>query len=139
VFQRLMVPVDFTRKNTAALQMASRLSDPESGELVLIHVIEEIERISTRELKTFYKKLEAHAIKEMSAMERKVHKRVRKVKREILVGHRAEALLRYASENDVDLIVMSSHRVRSGTPKAAWATLSHVIATLAPCSTLLVK
>lgn len=139
MFQRLLVPLDFTKKNTAALEMACRLSDPKSGELVLIHVIEEIDRISSRELKPFYRRLEANALKEMSAIERKLRSRVRLVKREILVGRRAEAVLRYASEHDIDLIVMSSHRVRGSAAKTGWATLSHVIAALAPCNTLLVK
>jgi nucleotide-binding universal stress UspA family protein len=139
VFQRLLVPLDFTKKNAAALEMACRLSDPKSGELVLLHVIEEIERISSRELKAFYKRLEANAIKEMSAIERKVRGKVRLVRQEILIGRRAEAVLRYASEHDVDLIVMSSHRVSSKAAKTGWATLSHVIAALAPCNTLLVK
>lgn len=139
MFQRLLVPLDFTKKNAAALEMACRLSDPKSGELVLIHVIEEIDRISSHELKSFYRRLEAHAIKEMSAIEHKVRNRVKSVKREILIGRRAEAVLRYASEQDIDLIVMSSHRVRGSASRTGWATLSHVIAALAPCNTLLVK
>jgi nucleotide-binding universal stress UspA family protein len=139
VFKRLLVPLDFTKKNAAALEMACRLSDPRSGELVLIHVIEEIERISSRELKSFYRRLEAHAIREMSALESRIRKRVRSVRREILVGHRAEAILRYAVDHDIDLIVMSSHRVRGGASRTGWSTLSHVIAALAPCNTLLVK
>jgi nucleotide-binding universal stress UspA family protein len=139
VFKRILVPLDFTEKNIAALDAACRLSNPAQGELTLVHVIERIEHLTPRELKSFYKQLESRAGRQLMAAERKVRNCSRLLKREILFGRRAEEIVRYAARHKIDLIVMSSNPIAGSAVSDTWATVSHVVAVTAPCSTLLVK
>ena len=140
MFRKILVPVDFTRKNMEAIDQACRMGGPESSEVVLLHVIEEVSGVPFMELRKFYKGLETRASKEIAVLERRVQRRHRHVQSAIEIGRRSDAIVRYAREHGVDLIVMSSHRMRGKTPHpSSWATISHVVAALAPCSTLLVK
>ena len=56
----------------------------------------------------------------------------------LIVGSRCGEILR-AAEGDVDLIVVSSHRVNLERRGVGASTLSYQIAVLAPCPVLLVK
>jgi nucleotide-binding universal stress UspA family protein len=139
VFKQILVPLDFTEKNVLALETACRLSDPSRGQLTLVHVIERIEHLTAMELRSFYKQLEARANREMALAEKRVANRSRTVRRIILFGRRGEEIVRYARKHKIDLIVMSSNPVKEGEGGDSWATVSHVVAVTAPCSTLLVK
>jgi nucleotide-binding universal stress UspA family protein len=54
-------------------------------------------------------------------------------------GKRAPEIVRHAAENEVDLIIISSHRADVTDSQHAWMTISHQIALLAQTSVLLVK
>ena len=51
----------------------------------------------------------------------------------------AEEILRFAVDEEVDLIVLASHRLDPSKPGDGWSTLSYRIGILAPCPVLLVK
>jgi nucleotide-binding universal stress UspA family protein len=139
MFKKILVPLDFTDKNAMALETACTLSDPAKTQLVLIHVIEKIEHLTRRELVTFYRQLESRASSRLAAAERTVRGRSRNVKQEIVFGRRAEEIVRYATRQKIDLIVMSSNPVREEDLQRSWATVSHIVAVLSPCTTMLVK
>ena len=52
---------------------------------------------------------------------------------------RQPEILRYAAQEKVDLVVLTSHRIDPANPEARWGTLSHKVGLLAPCPVLLVK
>ncbi|HVR96730.1 MAG TPA: universal stress protein [Thermoanaerobaculia bacterium] len=140
MFRKLLIPVDFTEKNEAALAAAVQtLEGGEGGEITLLHVIETIEHLDFEEMGDFYRGLETRASAKMFAMEEKIAASGANARHEILFGKRAETIVRYAEDNEIDLIVLSSHKVDRDHPALGWGTISYRIAIVARCPVLLVK
>jgi universal stress protein A len=55
-------------------------------------------------------------------------------------GNRVAEILRFAQENKIDLIVMSSHKLPVRRPTVeSWGTISYKVGILSRCPVLLVK
>jgi nucleotide-binding universal stress UspA family protein len=138
-FTHILVPLDFTPKNAAALDIARQLAAPAGARVTLLHVIETIEHATGREIEEFYRGLESRAGKELREAERPLAAQGILVSTEIVYGRRGAEIVRYARERGVDLVVMSSHVIDPKGPGGGWATLSYQVATFCPCPVLLVK
>lgn len=136
MFKKILVPVDFTDKNLSALDRTHQLAKWSHGTVTLIHVIEKVENIPEEELKEFYHKLEKNAQHKMKEYTRTFSEHGIPVIEKFIYGKRAEEIIRTAMEDEMDLIVLSSHRVNRAE---GWATLSYEIAVLSPLPVLLVK
>lgn len=143
MFRNILVPVDFTLKNEAALGAALDLArKPEGSEPVkvtLLHVIETIEHVEFEEMADFYRGLEARAAAKLYGMEERFKAAGVPVYHEIVYGKRAETIVHHAEERGMDLIVLSSHKVDREHPALGVGTLSYRIAIVARCPVLLVK
>ncbi len=139
MFHRILAPLDFTQKNFRALEIARQIALQNKASVVLLHVIETVEHIPDEELKGFYEKLEATARERMRLPASMMLERDVCVDPEVVYGRRAEEIVRYATANDVDLIVMSSHKIGAEEAGHGWATISYKVAVLAQCPVLLVK
>ena len=142
VFRRILVPLDFTEKNLRALSVALELATQNRSGVALLHVIETVEHIPFGELKAFYSKLETDARSRMGMPSSMFLEKGLVVDPEVVYGKRAEEIVKYAAANQVDLIVMSSHKVggeQPGQPGQGWGTISYKVAILAQCPVLLVK
>jgi nucleotide-binding universal stress UspA family protein len=136
MFQRILVPVDFTRKNRRALRLAVDMARS-GGTITLLHVIERIELVPDAELGGFYRRLEGLARRRMAAMTDALARKGCDVRRRILRGHRVEEIVKSAA--DMDLVLLASHRLGPRRLSRGWDTLSYRVAILAPCPVLLVK
>ena len=132
-FRRVLVPVDFTPRSRASLELATQLAGPE-GHVRVLHVIETIEHLPARSLRGFYARLTRAATRKLREL---VEGRSRPAtpQAELRFGNRAAEIVRCAASCRADLIVMASHAVSA----ADWATVSYRVALAAPCSVLLVK
>lgn len=143
MFRKILVPVDFTDKNeaalSAALQTASHADPGQRGEVELLHVIETIEHIGFEEMADFYRGLETRASAKLFALEDRFREAGIEVRHEILYGKRAETIVHHAQEREADLIVLSSHKVDRDHPALGWGSISYRIAIVARCPVLLVK
>ena len=140
MFHKLLVPVDFTEKNDAALASALEIASGNDGaEVVLLHVIETIEHIDFEEMADFYRGLESRAAARLFAIEEKLTQANVRVRHEIVYGKRAETIVRYAEEQGTDLLILSSHKVDREHPALGIGTLSYRVAIVARCPVLLVK
>jgi nucleotide-binding universal stress UspA family protein len=141
MFRKILVPVDFTDKNEAALDSAVQIAAAQGAdsEITLLHVIETIEHIDFKEMKDFYERLELQDAAKLFALEGRLEERGAKVRHQILFGKRAETIVRYAEEMAIDLMVLSSHKVDRDHPALGVGTLSYGIAIVARCPVLLVK
>ena len=137
-FRHVLVPTDLTERAERALAMVGRLALPETSRITLLHVIQAIDGPHTGELKGFYGRLERRAKTAMTATARRAGKGVR-VATAVTVGRRAEEIVAFASANDVDLIVLASHRVNPSLANRDWGTISYKVGILAQCPVLLVK
>jgi len=142
MFRKILVPVDFTDKNEAALASAIEIagrSEESGGEVTLLHVIETIEHIEFDEMATFYRGLETRATAKLFALEDRFKTAGVHVHHDVVYGKRAESIVRYAEDHGMDLMILSSHKVDKDHPALGWGTISYRIAIVARCPVLLVK
>lgn len=140
MFRKILVPVDFTEKNEAGLSSAVQIAGHgEDAEVVLLHVIETIEHIEFEEMADFYRGLEARATAKLFALQDRFKEAGVRVRHELLFGKRAETVVRYAEDQGMDLVILSSHRVDRDHPALGLGTLSYRIAIVVRCPVLLVK
>jgi nucleotide-binding universal stress UspA family protein len=104
----------------------------------LLHVIEPIE-YEDDEIRVFYQTLETKAWEKMKAMVESVDKDEVPIKQQILFGRRAACIVEYTATEQVDLVVLSSHKIGFDQPPKSWATLSYQMSILCPCPVLLLK
>ncbi|HEY3204028.1 MAG TPA: universal stress protein [Thermoanaerobaculia bacterium] len=137
MFRKILVPVDFSKKNARAVRIATRLGAAKDATVTLLHVIERVDAGDPRGLSDFYQRLETNARAKMQrllAASGKVPS-----KSAILYGNRVDEILRYADEKKIDLIVMNSHRLPAKRPAEDIGTISHKVGILSRCPALLVK
>lgn len=140
MYRKILIPVDFTEKNQAALDSAVQIAGSgESGEITLLHVVETIEHIEFDEMADFYRGLENRATAKLFAIEEALRDTAVGVRHDVLFGKRAESILRYAEEHGTDLIILSSHKVDRDHPALGLGSISYRVAIVARCPVLLVK
>ena len=132
MFKHVLIPVDFTSKNAAAISVASELARQDGAEVTLLHVIETIENIPVKEMKSFYEQLERKASRNISRLSKGA-------RGSIVYGKRVNEIVKFATKKSMDLIVMSSHKPNLTNPSRDFGTISHRVAMIAPCAVLLVK
>ena len=139
-FRHILVPTDLTTRTEMALQLAGQLASPAGSRVTLLHVIESIEGLALNEVRRFYERLEQRARKAMAASARRARRQDAPAPALAVVrGRRAEEIVRYAAANEVDLIVLASHRVNPSIVERDWGTISYKVGILAQCPVLLVK
>lgn len=140
LFSHLLVPVDFTEKNAAALRIARELAVQNHARVTLLHVIEPVEQAEDdAEFQEFIRMLESKAETSLEALAGDLTAAGVTVRQELLTGRRGAEILRYAVDQQVDLVVLSSHRVDPQQPQSIWQGLSYQVSILCPCPVLLVK
>jgi nucleotide-binding universal stress UspA family protein len=139
VFHRIMVPVDLTNRNIPALQIAIKLALQNRASITLLHVIETIEGSSFEEFKRFYQTLEKHARDKLEGFAEEFASQGVVVHQEILYGRRAEQIVGYAMDHQIDLIVLTSHKIDLNNPTQGWGSISYKVGILSQCPVLLVK
>ena len=137
MFRRILVPVDFTKKNLRAVRMAAKLAVPRQATVTLLHVIERVEDGEPGVASAFYRRLETNAKNRMKALLAAAGGA--SAKAQILYGNRVNEILRSIVEERIDLVVMSSHRLALRNPGENWGTISYKVGILSPCPVLLVK
>jgi nucleotide-binding universal stress UspA family protein len=137
MFRKILVPVDFTKKNLQAVKVAAKLASSPGTELLLLHVIERVDAGEPRRLSGFYKKLEKNAKEKTQSLLDAAGRGP--ARGEIRYGNRVREILRYTQEKKIDLVVMSSHRLVLDNPSENWGTISYKVGILSRCPVLLVK
>jgi len=143
MFHHILVPTDASDRSRNALEIAAhmlgyRTADEEVGKITLLHVIQTVVGDEALEFQTFYDELKAQARRNMESLRGQVSSSV-PVHQEIVLGHRVREILRFISDNAVDLTILSSHKVDPDNPVEGWGTISHKVGILAPCPVMLVK
>src|SRR5262249_51466519 len=138
-FQHILIPVDFTEKNLAALDVAFELAVANRSRVTLLHVIETINIESDAELEQFYARLQARADAELENLSQRFVAAGLAVDRKVRFGKRLHEIVGDSVERKADLIILSSHKPDLASPLQTWATLSYQVSVLCPCPVLLVK
>lgn len=137
MFKRILVPVDFSDKSQEAVDAACKLTPVNSGaEVILLHVIETIDRVDFDELRAFYEKLEKNASKGLQHLAEHARGLGVSVQMETIYGKRARSIIEFADKRRVDLIVLNSHRMET---ERGFPSISYEVGALASCPVLLLK
>lgn len=140
MFKKILLPLDFTVKNQAALRCVLRLAQQNHASVTLLHVIETIEYADDdSEMLLFYEKLKQRARANLATRAESFEQAGVHVSEKIVMGKRAHAIVSYALQKEFDLIVLSSHKVKLEEQPRGWATLSYQVSILSQCPVLLVK
>lgn len=137
MFRRLLVPVDFTAKTAATVDLAARLVGAD-GDVTLIHVVQSVPGIDLNAEPDFYERLASKASEKMSALGERLENEGIAWNALLVVGNRYAEIIR-AAEDGFDLLLVSSHRVDLKDPATGAATMSYRLAIGAPCAVLLLK
>ncbi|WP_417526134.1 universal stress protein [Marinovum sp.] len=108
MYNRILVALvpDQSRPAQRALEAARALCSP-GGRIVALHVVEEVSPyVETYLGEQHLEKASAQALVELSD----VIKGIEKAEPVVVVGHAARTILEYAGQNNVDCIVVASHR-----------------------------
>jgi universal stress protein A len=138
-YKHILVPLDFSEQNERALSVAKQLCEPSLSRVTLLHVIETIDYVADEEVEQFYKVLTQRARKKLDELAMPFRLDGIEVEGKIVLGKRARGTVTYVLQNEVDLVVLSSHRVNLSDAPRGLGTLSHQVSILCPCDVLLVK
>ena len=111
----------------------------ESGTAVLLHVIETIADAPFEALKGFYERLEKKAYTRMKDLAVELGAEVFAVEQRVVYGKRVHEIVAHARDSKIDLIILHSDPLDPENPQAAWSSIGHQVAILAPCPVLLIK
>ncbi len=138
MFDKILIPTDLSQKNVQALKVALKMAGEVGSKVTLLHVIETIED-DEGEFNSFYDKLRKRAEKNMNEIAAKYSSEKVPVHQEIVYGKRVREIIRYAHDNDVDLIIISSHRIDNLDDVGSWATISYQVGILSHCPVMMIK
>ncbi|MBX3439249.1 MAG: universal stress protein [Planctomycetaceae bacterium] len=139
-FHHILVPLDFSQKNLAALDIAFEIAEVNSARVTLLHVIERLEEAAEdQESEVFYARLQQRADAELESRWQRFADAKITAEYRVRFGKRAPEIVHFVRERDVDLIVLSSHPVDEIQPLKSLASVSYQVSLFAPCPVLLVK
>ncbi len=135
--RRILVPIDFSAGSNVALEMATSLARDSGGSLILAHV--EVIPLSVVGGEYLYATPEPSTeelLAKLNAVEMP-DSRV-PVERRLLAGEPADAIIRLAKDEKVDMIVIGTHG-RRGLTRLLMGSVAEAVVRAAPCPVMTVK
>ena len=139
MFKHILVPTDLTEKSLKALDIAVKMALQDVSMVTLLHVVKTIEDADHEEFEDFYEKLRQRAQQKMDEMVNRYQDEKLTIDKKITYGKRARDIVRFAQENAIDLIVLSSHKIDATNSTQGWGTISYKVGILSHCPVMMVK
>ena len=139
MFKNILIPSDLTERNLKAMDIAVKLAQEDSAAVTLLHVIETVEQVDSEDFDKFYRQLGARAGRKIDKLIAKYGREGITMEKQIVYGRRVYEILNFAVARDVDLIIMSSHKLDPENAAEGWGTISFKIGVLSHCPVMLVK
>jgi nucleotide-binding universal stress UspA family protein len=139
MFKHILVPIDLSDRNERTLRIAVRLARITQSRVTLLHVIQSVAGVSTRELRNFYKTLEQRSQRRLARAAKRFVDAEVAVGTIVVIGNPASEIIKAATARNAALIVMGSHRVMPGRPGRGLGATSYKVGIACPCPILLVK
>lgn len=157
-YQRILVPLDGSERAAAALSHAETLASLAKAHLILLQVIPSSAMlisesaisapsmglptvdpfVSSAQYQSVEQALAQEAQKSLDEAVAPLRANAIDVETVILQGTPAEAILTYATDNKIDLIVMSTHG-RTGLTRIVFGSVAESVLRRSPCPVLLVR
>jgi len=136
----VLFPTDFSVYSEKAREYAIYLGRRLNASIHILHVIEPLDYPEVdAEVQKFYKDLEAQMVKKMEKEREIFEKEGLNVDKSILIGQRWRVINTVAKENNIDLIVMGSHGIKTDSGELTVGTTSHKVVFSSPCPVLIVR
>lgn len=129
MIDRVLVPLDGSRRAEIALRAASALVKPAHGALVLVHALAS-SRLRDRERRT--------ALRYLDRVAARLRREGLHVERRLRIGEPSRAIIRAAEMNDVDLIAISG-RGRGGAGTGPLGSVAERVVRSSPIPVLLIR
>jgi nucleotide-binding universal stress UspA family protein len=139
MFKHILVPSDLTEKNRKAMDIAMEMALENEAVITVLHVIETVEEADSDDFKKFYKQLGTRAGKVIDKLITQYGPKGVQIEKQILYGQRIYEILNFSAEHQVDLIIMSSHKLDPDNATQGWGTISFKVGVLSECPVMLVK
>jgi nucleotide-binding universal stress UspA family protein len=145
MYQKIMVPLDGSQVAECVITHIETIAGKSDANVELVTVIEPLE-IPTRGMIAIsddeIKQIDAEGRKEAHKYLDQVSERLKQsgvnAGAVLLTGKAADSLVRYANNNDIDLIIMATHG-RSGISKLFWGSVAEKILRATAIPVLLIK
>lgn len=139
----ILFPTDFSEGSSIALEYAIDLAKRYNAKLYLIYVIYDLVKVAGWyvphvSVDQMYKDLEKGAQKEIERFGLEEMRGLKGVERTVIRGIPHEAIVKFAKENKVDLIVMGTHG-RKGVGRILFGSTAAQVVRFAPCPVLTVR
>lgn len=114
LIKKILLPVDFSEKLDVVIPLVRELVESHHAELHLLHVVENLEHYANfyvphPSVEQMQQELNQGAQRRMEEFIEQHFAQLSKVDSAVLVGDPAQQIVNYAREQDLDLIVMSTH------------------------------
>jgi nucleotide-binding universal stress UspA family protein len=139
VYRKILLPLDLADDHQKVIDIAAEFARQAEGEVLLLHVVQTIPGLSIDAERDFYGQLETTSQEFLTKLSKAFTDQGIRTKMRVLNGNRGEQVLDYATDNQVDLIIMRSPRINPSTARSGVGSLSWKIGLLAPCDVLLVR
>ena len=141
MLKKILVAFDGSQEAYNALKFALQLAREcplHDREIVVLSVAQPPEPAEISEVKAVIESATEYYKKEYEKINSIVKEYGLEVKTEIAVGHPAEQIIRYAAENNIDLIVIGQREL-SKIERWLLGSVSRRVATYATCPVVIVK
>ena len=139
MYRKILLPLDLADDHQKVIDIAAEFARQAEGEVLLLHVVQTIPGLSIDAERDFYGQLEATSQEFLTKLSNRFTEQGIRTRMRVLNGNRGEQVLDYATDNQVDLIIMRSPRINPSTARSGVGSLSWKIGLLAPCDVLLVR
>jgi nucleotide-binding universal stress UspA family protein len=147
--KKILVPTDFSPNSEKALNYALRLAQIGQGRLLLLHVFEVPEfsallpeasswQLDYQEIKKTFDSAIQRAKEKLTELARRVTQEKIKVKAKVCQGTSYEEIVKVAQEEEVDLIVITTHGY-TGLKHFLLGSTAERVVRVAPCPVLVVR
>jgi nucleotide-binding universal stress UspA family protein len=141
--KRILFPTDFSEGSSIALEYAMDMAKRYSAKLYIVHVIYDVVKaagwyVPHVSIDEMYKDLEKGAQKEIERFGLEELRSLKGIERSVIRGVPHEAIVKFAKENKVDIIVMGTHG-RKGVGRILFGSTAAQVVRFAPCPVLTVR
>jgi len=142
-FRKIVAPTDFSDPSYQALQRAGELAERFSAELLLVHVVAPMPAMAPVAIPTafdlpmYQKGLRESAEKSLQEIINQRLPGELTVRPEVLMGQAADEIVRFAGEEDADLIVIATHGA-TGLEHILFGSVAEKVVRTAGCPVLTV-
>ncbi|GAB6183741.1 universal stress protein [Thermodesulfovibrio hydrogeniphilus] len=141
-FKKILLSTDFSDESLYALSYAVDMAKMFNAKLYLMHVIYDIEKASNLHiphpsLTDLYKDLESHAKRNLESFGADMREGLTDVETVVRKGIPYEEIIKFAAENNIDLIVIGTLQ-RSGVERFFVGSTTQRVIRNAPCPVLVV-